>query len=159
MIGANDVRKMLLEYRDGERELECENERLINIDLKLYSLGSPAYTDMPKNPSPSNDMVAVLVERKMKLERKMEKLVFSQKEKRERYESYIDRLSTADQRAVLRMHYLDGIKWETVSEGMYGTNEDFDDKRDAYMSRLMKLNKYSLQQMAVIINDTKNGGR
>ena len=61
---AADVKRCLVLFMDTEREIDNEIERLEILQEKLYSVGSPEITDMPRNPSPSNDRISELLSRK-----------------------------------------------------------------------------------------------
>lgn len=153
MLNSADVKKMLVDYRDLERDIDLQFERLDAIETRLYSVGSPEITDMPRNPSPSNDRVSVLVERHIKLKEKIDIMCADRDGKRERFEGIINLVALPEQRATIQMHYLDGLKWDNVNEMIFGTDEEFEDKRDSYMRRVMILHGQALQQMAELMNE------
>jgi len=153
MLNSADVKKMLVDYRDLERDIDLQFERLDAIETKLYSVGSPEISDMPRNPSPSNDRISVLVERHIKLKEKIDRMCAERDSKRESYEGIINLVALPEQRATIQMHYLDGYKWDTVNEMIFGTDEEFEDKRDSYMRRVMILHGQALQQMAEFMNE------
>lgn len=153
MLNTVEVKRMLLDYLDLEREIDNQIERLESLESRIYSVGSPEMSDMPKNPSPSNDRMSLMIERKMELEEKIKKLIDEQTEKRKKFEDAIEKISFPDQRAVIRMRYLDGEKWESIVEMLFGENEEFDEKRDSYMRRVMILHGQALQQLADVINE------
>lgn len=152
MLHIADVKKMLTDYRDSEREIDLQCERLDALETKLYSVGSPEITDMPRNPSPSNDRVTILVDRHMKLKDRISELCADRDKQRNYLEDVISKVASPDQRATIRMHYLDGYKWDTVTEMIFGTEDDFDERRDSFARRVMILHGQALQQMADIIN-------
>lgn len=155
MFSSADVKKMLVEYRDQERDIDLQYERLDALETRLYSVGSPEITDMPRNPSPSNDRISVLIERHIKLKQKVEMLCADRDKKREEFENIINMVALPEQRATIQMHYLDGHKWDTVNEMIFGTEDEFEDKRDSYMRRIMILHGQALQQMADVMNSRK----
>ena len=157
MYQSADVKRILVEYRDLERDIDLQYERLDALETKLYSVGSPELTDMPKNPSPSNDRVSVLVERHIKLKEKIDRMCADRDQRREMIEHVVAKIQLPDQRATIQMHYLDDHKWDTVNEMMFGTEEEFEDKRDSYMRRVMILHGQALQQMADELNRKAEG--
>lgn len=53
----------------------------------------------------------------------------------------------ADRREVLRLRYLDGLRWEDVAERMFGDSQDFWDRQETYLRRCFKLHGESLEEL------------
>lgn len=148
---ASEVKKYLMVFLDTEREIDNQIERLEILNGKLYSVGSPEITDMPRNPSPSNDRVSELLSRKDDCEKKVGKLLELQKKRRSVFEHVIDKVSGSDKRSVIDLRYMEGVRWDQICESLFGEREDFDERRDTYMRRVMRLHGWALQDMAGII--------
>lgn len=151
MITVSEVKEILARYVDSEREIDNQLERLSLLEDKMYSLGSPELSDMPRNPSPSHDRIAGMIGRKQQLEERVERLMKSQKTLLNCLEGVVDDIGSSDKRAVVRMRYFDGEKWDSVAELMFGMKDDFDDRHDSYVRRVLVLHGQALQEMAVVI--------
>ena len=149
---ASEVKKLLHAYLDTEREVDYQIERLNVLNEKIYSLGSPEMSDMPKSPNPVGDKIADMVVRKIEAEEWVNKLLELQKQRRRLYEDITKQIREPDKRAVILLRYLDGVKWERVLESLFAENEDFEERRDSYMRRVMRLHGWALQDMARIID-------
>lgn len=149
------VKYRLIEYRENERDIENQLERLDRLELKLRSIGSPVFSDMPKSPSPSQDRMADMIARKVDLENEIRDAVAEQKKEREAIESILKKLRHSDERAVIRMRYFDGVSWYAVSDMLFGGKDDFLDKEDTYLRRSHKIHGSALLNMAIIIEGEK----
>lgn len=54
----------------------------------------------------------------------------------------------ADRREVLRLRYLDGLRWEDVTERLFGDSQDFWDRQDVFLRRSFKLHSQALEELA-----------
>lgn len=57
----------------------------------------------------------------------------------------------ADRREVLRLRYLDGLRWEDVSERLYGDEADYWDRPEAFLRRVYKLHGAALDELSKIV--------
>lgn len=57
----------------------------------------------------------------------------------------------ADRREVLRLRYLDGLRWEDVSERLYGDEADYWDRPEAFLRRVYKLHGAALEELSKIV--------
>ena len=138
------LKERLLTYTYNEREIDDQIERLERLKLKLYGTSSKELTDMPRAPSASLDRIADLEARKDELEQKIRDMINSQQAERDWIESKVCKLKNPDQRAVIRMRYLDSEKWVDVCELLFGGKEDFVGKEDSYLRRVMILHGKAL---------------
>ena len=60
----HQIKKRLLEYMDTERYLDSQIERLRTLESKMYSIGSPEITDMPKGSNVIKDRIGTMVAKK-----------------------------------------------------------------------------------------------
>ena len=149
---ASEVKRLLTEFLDTEREVDNQIERLNILTERIYSVGSPKMSDMPKNPSPAGDRIAEMVARKIACEEKVKELTATQAMRRQLYEEIAEKIKEPDKKAVIVLRYMEGAKWERISESLFAENEDFEDRRDSYMRRVMRLHGWGLQEMAKIID-------
>ncbi|MCD8398271.1 MAG: DUF1492 domain-containing protein [Lachnospiraceae bacterium] len=154
-VDAKSIKTRLLQYREKERDIDNQIERLDALAAKLYGVGSPQITDMPKGSSPSGDRTLSQIARKQKLEEQVKEMINEQADEQKWIESVLGRLSIADEKAVIRMRYIDGEKWDNVSELLFGSKDDYEEKRDSYLRRVTKLHGRALINMARIIEQEK----
>lgn len=57
----------------------------------------------------------------------------------------------ADRREVLRLRYLDGLRWEDTAEKLFGDNPDFWDKPEIYLRRAFKLHNRALEELSKFV--------
>lgn len=151
---ASEVKKLLTEFLEAEREVDNQIERLNILTERIYSVGSPKMSDMPRDPSPAGDRIAEMVARKMACEEKVKWLAQIQAERRQLYEEIAGKIKEPDKKAVIVLRYLEGAKWERILESLFSENEDFEERRDSYMRRVMRLHGWGLQEMAKIIDNS-----
>lgn len=149
------VKYRLIEYRERERDIENQLERLNRIEMKLKSIGSPVMSDMPKSPNASQDRIADMIAQKIDLESEIRMTVAEQKQERDAIGLILKKLKYSDERAVIRMRYFDGASWNDVSDMLFGGKEDFLGKEDTYLRRTHKIHASALINMAIIIEGEK----
>ena len=57
----------------------------------------------------------------------------------------------ADRREVLRLRYLDGLRWEDVSEKLFGDEADYWDRPEAFLRRVYKIHGAALEELSKIV--------
>lgn len=147
------VKERLNEYREKERDIDNQIERLERLVAKMTGPGAQAITDMPRAPSATDDRMAELVGQKEELESSIRKSVKEQSEERMEIEKILKRLRHSDERAVIRMRYFDRESWNGVTEMMFGGKADFMGKEDTYLRRVHKIHGSALLNMARLIED------
>ena len=142
------MKDRLCEYRSLNKEIDNEIERLERMEDRLYSLGSPTLGDMPKSKSSVYDKMADRVARKVDLEATIKELISYRDSERVAIEGMVRRLRNADERAVIRMRYLDLEEWEDILYMLFGGKEDYDDKYDNYKQRMFRLHSAAIEGLA-----------
>ena len=144
------MKKRLCEYRSLNKQIDNEIERLERMEDKLYSLGSPTMSDMPKSKNSVYDKMADRVARKVDLEATIKELISYRNSERITIEGMVRRLRNADERAVIRMRYLDLEEWEDILYMLFGSKKDYDDKYDNYKQRMFRLHSAAISDMSVL---------
>lgn len=147
------VKERLDQYREKERDIDNQIERLERLVSKMTGAGSKVITDMPRAPSVSTDRMAEFVEQKEELESSIRQAVEEQSCERSEIEDILKLLRHSDERAVIRIRYFDRESWNTVSEMMFGSKNDFHGKEDTYLRRVHKIHGSALFNMARIIEE------
>ena len=57
----------------------------------------------------------------------------------------------ADRREVLRLRYIDGLKWEDAAERLFGDDPQFWDRQDVFLRREFKLHRAALEALAQFV--------
>lgn len=147
-----EIKMRLVAYREKERDIDNQLERLDRIETKLTSIGSPTLSDMPKSPSASHDREADLIAQKIDLENEIRQMVQEQKEERDEINRILGKVRHSDEKAVIRMRYIDGLSWNDVVDMLFGGKEDYLGKEDTYLRRTHKIHGSALLSMAQIID-------
>lgn len=142
------TRSMLYEYRANEREIETQTERLERLVVRLEGVGAVNITDMPRSPSPPRDRISDMISRKIEIDNDIGRLIKRQGEIRRRIEGFLDVIPNADERAVIRMRYFDGLAWEDVAFDMYGGRKDYSEKADSYLRRAYRVHECAMWDLA-----------
>ncbi len=151
------VKQRLIDYGETKKDIKHQKERLERLELRMHSIGSPNYSGMPKDPSPSSSREADLVCEKVDLEEDIRQQEAWLKREREDLNKIIRKLRSADERAVIRMRYIDGEKWCDVLFGMFGDKEDYFDKEEAYTRRMYNIHGSALLNMARYLGEGGSG--
>ena len=150
------VKHRLIAYREREKDIDNQIERHELLSQKMISIGSPTLSDMPKAVSPTHDKIANMVAMKMELEESIREDVQKQSEERKEIEEILKHLKKSDEKAVIRMRYLDGVSWNDVVDMIFGGKEDFLGKEDTYLRRVHKIHGSALLNMAIYIDGLQN---
>lgn len=150
------VKDWLMEYREKERDIDNQIERLERLISKMTGVGAQVITDMPRAPGGAGDRTGELVAQKEELETSIRESVAAQSVKRKLVESILANLRHPDERAVIRMRYIDSESWGTVVELMFGNRDDYDGKEDSYLRRVHKVHGAALQNMAKTMTGDPN---
>lgn len=150
------VKEWLAEYREKERDIDNQIERLERFVTKMTAAGAQVISDMPRSPGSTGDRIGDMVSRKEELENSIRAEVRRQSEKRKLIESILARLRRSDEKAVIRMRYIDREGWSVVAELMFGSRDDYDGKVDTYLRRTHKVHGAALQNMAQVMNGDPN---
>lgn len=145
------TRKYLERYREQDQEILHQTERLENIKSRLTSMGISELSDMPKAPFNASDKVGDLVAQYVDLDREIQELISKQREKRAKIEKYIKALDSADERAVLRMRYIDGESWGSITKSIFGLETDYDDKKDNLRKRIYRTHVSAIEKMSLLV--------
>ncbi len=146
------VKKWLSEYRETEHEIDNQIERLERLEAKMYGVGSPQLSDMPKAPGITGDRISGLIAQKEELEAEIRKTISEHSAMKDRIESLCKQLRKSDQRAVIRMRYLDGEKWVDITEMLFRNKEDYMERSDAYLRTVGNIHGRALLNIAKLLD-------
>ena len=144
----NAVKEWLSTYREKAREIFCQSERLERLEARMTGVGSMTISDMPKAPSIQGDRMADMVALKIELEESIGSGAEEQRIMRERLEYVLGQVRSANERAVIRMRYIDGEHWDKISEMLYAGRDDYEDHADSYLRQVYREHGYALYHLA-----------
>lgn len=155
------VKEWLLEFREREKEIQDQLQRLDVMEMRITSIGSPTISDMPKSPSPFQDRSAYMIGLKIDLEEDIKEQQSEQKRTRKEIEKIIRSLKKADERSVIRARYLDCSfyhndrlsDWNDVANSLFGDRDDYLEKEDTYLRRVHRIHGSALLNMTRYIAD------
>lgn len=147
------IKEWLYDYRETERDIDTQVERLDRLDMQMTSVSSPIISDMPRSPSPVYDRAAALVAKKVDLENEIRETMQSQKKKREQIEEILKHIRSSDERGVIRIRYLDRASWYEVTDILFGGKNDYIDKEETYLRRVHKIHGSALQHIAQYVSE------
>ena len=142
------VKRRLNRYREKERDIDTQIERLGRLETRLTGIRSPVISDMPKSHGAVDDRLVNLIAEKDELESKIRGDIKAQTEAWHEIEDILDTLTKSDEKAVIRVRYHDRESWSAVSKILFGKRRDFSEKADSYLRRVHKLHGSALVNLA-----------
>ena len=153
------LKKRLWKLRDTGFELENQLARLEWAEHNLIGVGSPLMSDMPKNPSPSNDRLSNAMNKKLEIEAEIDRISGDYFSERRLLSEAVEQLALSSERTVIRMRYFDRADWSDVVKVVYSKRKDYEDNIDNYYKRIFRIHGDALVEMAQIIkNFSQNCG-
>ncbi len=147
------LKERLMDYRERERDIDNQIERIENLDEKMRSLQSPELSGMPHAQNVINDRIGKMYAEKDELEHEIRDLIEFQSSEREWIKGILSHIKKADEKACIQIRYLDVESWGKVSLSLFGTNEDYQERRDSYIRRTTKLHGRALMDMAAYLRE------
>lgn len=142
-----DIATRFKAYKDLNREIELQIERLERMEDKAAAPSSPNLSGMPKSSSPQQDRLASDVSKIVDLKTEIQKLMERRDTERKLLDGLISRLQNPDKKTVLRLRYIDAEEWEDVLFVVFGGKEDFSEKYDNYKQRIFRYHKAALEEL------------
>lgn len=149
------VKKWLCRFSEMMREMEITEERYITIKQKSVSVSAPSLEGMPHGTGTITDKTANYIVQLEEIEsryRQQNKEAFAIYDEIEAKIRQIKGKNYPDERAVLRMRYLDLFKWCEVSEVLFARNhEDYYEREDSFLRRTCLIHDRALEKMAALL--------
>lgn len=145
------LKRWLESYQERQQDFEATCERLERLESKLTSPRSAALTGLPGAAASDPDRLAHALAELEELRTENRKRAAALRDLRHRIEGavrLIDGPDWANQRAVLRMRYIDGERWEVIAQLLFWRDPDFQMKQDSYIRRVYKIRKAALRTLA-----------
>lgn len=145
------LKRWLESYQERQRDFEATCERLERLESKLTSPRSAALTGLPGAAASDPDRLTLPLAELQELRDATAEQAAALRDLRRRIDAairLIDGPGWPNQRAVLRMRYIDGEKFETIAQLLFWRDPDFQLKQDSYIRRAFKIRKSALRALA-----------
>lgn len=143
-----DITARFKAYKDLNREIDLEIERLERLEVKAASPTPPVLSGMPLvHGGAQQHRIEESIARISELKTEIKELMERRDAERKVLDALICRLHNPDKRLVLRLRYFDAEEWESVFYIMFGGNEDFSEKYDSYKQRVFRYHKAALREL------------
>jgi len=142
-------------YLNIGRELECQSDRLKLLEEKLGTVGTPNFSGMPSNPSPTNDRKADVVASIIDLQNEVHQLYEYHDKLTKQIEWCVKLMNSPEERLIIRARYIDGADWREITKILFSKKEDYSDKLESYMRRMYLLHGSALKNFVNISSGKK----
>ncbi|MCD8201056.1 MAG: hypothetical protein LUD47_03205 [Clostridia bacterium] len=145
------LRKRLDAFRGLRFEIENVDEKFQRVCNRMYTVGCPDLSGMPKSSSPGNDKLINIISRRDDLLTRLNELKAKQRSEREAITKAIGKLKSEDEKLVMTMRYLEYKNWTVINMKFYGDKEDFTEKERSYMARVYRMRDKALDKLSDIL--------
>ena len=146
------MKRRLNAFRDLNKEIRYELDRLERLEEKATSPSSPVLSGMPRSPGFTNTAIPDKVSKIVELRNEIEELVSFRDSEEVAINTMIGFLVKPEERAVIRIRYLDNEDWEDVLFVLFGAEKDLNDKYEEYKQKMFRWHRSAIQNM-VVSND------
>lgn len=152
--GTESVKAWLLELRAAITDAELTEERLAALQSRAESARTASLSGLPHAAGETVDRVGVIVAQIDELTKENARLWQKVGELRREREAAIKQIhghGWPEQRAVLRLRYIDLETWSDTAFFMFGSKPDYIEKEDTYLRRAYKIHGKALYELAQIV--------
>lgn len=142
-------------YHDAMENLAAQEERFERLRNRMEQVGSPAMTDMPRNPSPDTDKMTEAVILKMQIMdaiREQNEFIIKM---RGEIEALL-RFCTVDEKRVIWAYDIDGMNWDYVARMFYGDRDDYELKLDSYKHNVQRYRRTAILKFVDAMNGVES---
>ena len=152
--GTESVKDWLLELRAAVADATLTQERLDTLRNRAESARTASLSGLPHAAGETVNRVGVIVAQIDELTEENARLWKRVGELRRERETAIKQIhghGWPEQRAVLRLRYIDLETWNDLTFALFGSKEDFTEREDAYLRRAYKIHGKALYELAQIV--------
>lgn len=151
---AQAVKSWLQRYQKAARDSESLDARVANARARTETARTSRLDRLPHGGGFAGDTVGAALARVDEFEREArEARTYAMALYRD-IDATIKKISGPgwpDQRAVLRVRYLDLEGWTGVTEVLFGARDDFEDRQESYLRRVHKIHGKALAALAELV--------
>lgn len=144
----NITKKFLQDYSLLLEEIEGEQERLEMITQKMFGNSAGIGDGMPHGNVKDQNVLALQLNIKDDLKKKLSELNKKEAEKRAHIEEELqEKLNDPQQRRIIRLHYIDRLEWPEVRKIMFGKRKDYYEKEEKYERLTFRIHGNALSNL------------
>lgn len=144
---AEAVKDWLQAYRNEEKQIDEDLERLRELRARIMSIGAQEISDMPRAPTSIKDSLAEYIIRAEDLECRLSQRMLLHERDRLAILDLIGMLSRLDERQIVEQRYLYGQEWTMVMYNVYHNCDGFSAKQEAYRRKMYRAHERALEEM------------
>ncbi|MGP1348501.1 MAG: DUF1492 domain-containing protein [Stomatobaculum sp.] len=145
------IKEHLQAYADMRRDHENQLERLDRLRASA-EYKSPSFESMPGGGGGEKDKMTNYVAEVIELEKEIGSALQIMEQERKELDHLIRKIQKADERAVIRMKYFDGMGWTDITHVLFHREDDYKQAGRQYQQRTYKLHGSALVSLAKIYN-------
>lgn len=152
--GTESVKTWLLELRAAITDAELTEERLDTLRSRAESARTASLSGLPHAAGETIDRVGVIVAHIEELAEENARLWKRASELRREREAAIKQIhghGWPEQRAVLRLRYIDLETWNDLTFALFGSKKDYVEREESYLRRAYKIHGKALYELAQIV--------
>lgn len=149
------LKQWLHHYQELQSDTNRLWDRVDELRIRIAAARSTNLDGMPHGSSVDADRIGGDLARLEDLEQEAREAQEAATAARREIEAAIRKISGrgwADRREVLRLRYIDGLKWEDAAERLFGDDPQFWDRQDVFLRRAFKLHRAALEALAQFVS-------
>ena len=153
-----DQRERLKSWLHRYQELQSDAARLLDrldeLRNRIQSARTTHIDGLPHGSGGDVDRIGGIVAQLEEVEEEAREAQEAATAARREIETAIRKITGrgwADRREVLRLRYIDGLRWEDATERLFGDDPKFWDRQDVFLRRAFKLHRAALEALAQFV--------
>ena len=153
---ATDKIKAYLEaYTSLRNRIDMIEKRKALLELSMGAPSTPNLSGLPGGSCDRSSKQERDYIKKEELEEKLGVLSAEENRLRDEIEAMIERMEKPVEQSVIEMHYLDGMRWKSVSFAIFGEEPDYDAEVQRYLKRTHRIHGTALLTLARLYKGTQ----
>lgn len=143
----------LIAYNAILRRIDALERRIEDFKETMYSPATSKWSDVPVTHNRTGiSKQERVVTRLEQMEERLADLVEKEAAQYERVTAALSRLDPDDD-YILSLRYVDRMRWDKITEILYGDEEDYDDNPEKYQKRAFRVHGRALESLEAIYDE------